>query len=105
MTLDVDGAAETYAVDSFQSSTAFTLGRTCATTFTAVDFALRPGLSERNTIYYSESDEPESWPVAQNNLILQADGTGTYAEDIVSLMSFGPTLYALSRRSCIALIQ
>lgn len=95
MTLDVDGAAETYAVDSFQSSTAFTLGRTCATTFSAVDFALRPGLSERNTIYYSEADEPESWPVAQNNLILQADGTGTYAEDIVSLMSFGPTLYAI----------
>lgn len=95
MTLDVDGADETYAVASFQGSTAFTLARTSATTFTSVDFALRPSLSERNTIYFSEADEPEAWPASQNYLVLQSDSTGSFDEGVVSLMSFGPSLYAL----------
>ena len=95
MTFDADGADETYATTAFSSSTAFTLARTSATTFSSVDFALRPSRYERNTIYYSEADEPESWPVEQNYFILQADSTGTYDEPVVALMSYGPTLYAM----------
>jgi len=95
MTFDADGADETYATTAFSSSTAFTLARTSATTFSSVDFALRPSRYERNTLYYSEADEPESWPVEQNYFILQADSTGTYDEPVVALMSYGPTLYAM----------
>lgn len=95
MTLDADGADETYITSAFSSSTAFTLARTSATTFSSVDFALRPSLYERNTIYYSGADEPEAWQTAQDYFILQADSTGTYDEGVVSLMSYGPTLYAI----------
>lgn len=95
MTLNPAGADETYIIDSFSSTSAFTLSRASETTFTGASYVLRPSLSERNRIYYSEAEEPEAWPVEQNYVELQDDAGGYYDEPISALMPMGPTLYVL----------
>ena len=62
---------------------------------TTSEYSLRPDETERNTIYYSEIDEPESVP-RTNKLTIQEQ---TEDEDeIVGLHSFGAYLYILKQR-------
>lgn len=55
-------------------------------------YAIRPPLSERKLIYYSESGLPEAWPPT-NTISLQEDG-----DDITGLFVRGSFLYLVEKR-------
>lgn len=60
-----------YTITAVGSATSITVSPAIDTTFSGVAYVARPARTERNTIYCSEPEEPESVPQSQNSCLVQ----------------------------------
>lgn len=60
-----------YKITAVGSTTSLTVTPAIDTTFSGVTYVARPDRYERNTIYASEPEEPESVPQGQNSVLIQ----------------------------------
>jgi hypothetical protein len=77
------------------SATSITVDTAVANTASGLSYAVFPATEERNQIYYSEVDEPESVHAA--NTIIVQENTGD-DDEITGLMPYGSYLYVLKNR-------
>lgn len=60
-------------------------------------YSIRPDPAYRNSVFYSEQDEPESVPISQNVVTVQQSG-GNDEDEMVGGMPFGSVAYLLFDR-------
>jgi len=96
----VDGGSKGHLIDSVGSTTSLTLAEETDEAWSADTFAIRSSPTERNAIYFSEVDEPESVP--RTNVIDMQENTDD-DDEITGLMPFGAVLYILKSRHVYAL--
>lgn len=89
--MQIDGEPSTFTILSAGGST-YTLDPKPAITLAARRYAIRPPECERNAIYYSEPDEPQSVP--RTNIITIQEQVED-EDEIVGIHSFGAYLYIL----------
>jgi hypothetical protein len=93
--IHIDGELEPYEITGYTTPTALVVGRIMGDTASSLAYAITPPPSDRNKIYYSEPDEPESVPVT--NVITVQENTDD-DDSIVGAMPFGSVLYVLKER-------
>jgi hypothetical protein len=98
--LYVQGASQAYLIDSVGSGTSLTLSKAAAESVSTTTYAIRPSPSERNSLYFSETDEAESVP--RINVIEVQENTDD-DDEITGLMPFGAVLYVMKNRHCYSL--
>lgn len=99
--LYVDGATRSYTIAS-SAATSITLTEPYeGPVGTGLSYAIRPPISERSLLYFSEPDSPEAVPIIQNVIGVQ-ENTGD-DDEIVGLMPRGRYLYILKERQIIQL--
>ena len=84
-----------FEVESIDSSTEISVYPEVPESVTTVHHSIRPAETERNKIYYSEVDEPESVPLTN---VLTVQEQSDDEDEIVGLHSFGSYLYILKER-------
>ena len=87
----VVGATKPYKVSAFGSTTSITISETAAETVSSgAKYVLLPPPNERNAIFFSHRDEPES--VHANNVITLQENVRDN-DEIVGLIPFGSLMY------------
>lgn len=91
--LIVDG--KQYPISAVASATELTITGYQGASFSGSSYVIVPAGEERNTLYYSEQDEPESVPAT--NIVAVQENTGD-DDEITGLMPEGANLYVLKER-------
>lgn len=86
----MEGDSRGREITAFSSTAGITVSPVASSTLTDVNFVIKTAPSERNVIYFSEVDEPESVPQSQNQFLIQENGE--YQDDIVGGFSDAGTL-------------
>jgi len=86
-----------FTIVTVTDETHFTVSPAPAATFAGVSYAARPARTERNTVYFSEPEEPESVPQAQNNIMVQYTQADE-DDEIIGGFAMPSALYALKTR-------
>lgn len=90
------GSTIGYRISAYSSATSMTLEAAYSgTNLTGVAYEIRVDPAERNLIYFSEPEEPESVPQSQNQFLIQ-ENTGEY-DEIVGAYPSDTSLYILMR--------
>lgn len=92
--LYINGETKPYLISS-ASGTSITLSEAAANTASGKSYAIRPAPVERGQIYYSEPDEPESWPAIN---VLPIPDSPDDDDEITGLMTTVSALYVLKER-------
>jgi hypothetical protein len=87
-----------YKITAVGSATSVTVTPGIDTAFTGVTYVARPNRTERNTIYASEPEEPESAPQSQNGVLIQYSAEDD-DDEIVGGFSNSRGLFVLKNRS------
>jgi hypothetical protein len=91
----IAGDSVAYDISAFASATSISLSAGHVGNLAGAAYAILTDPAERNVIYYSEAEEPESVPVSQNNFLLQENNGEE--DDLVGGYSVGQTLYLCQR--------
>ncbi len=91
----IQGETGLRLIASVGSTTSITLDVAASSTQSGVEYAIIPSPEERNQVYYSEVDEPES--MSSLNVVSLQNNTGD-DDEVTGLMPMGPYLYVLKNR-------
>lgn len=86
----IEGDSRGREIVSFSSTTGITVTPVASGDLTDAAFVIKTAPAERNVIYFSEVEEPESVPQSQNQFLIQENGE--YQDDIVGGFSDTGTL-------------
>jgi hypothetical protein len=91
----LDDEEKPYLITARGSATSLTVSEAVANTASGVSYAIRPPPVERGQIYYSEPDEPESWPAIN---VMSIPDSPNDDDEITGLMCTVSVLYVLKER-------
>lgn len=91
----IDGEIESFLITSRSSATSITIEKFPANTASGKSYIIAPSPDERNRLYFSEVDEPESVP--PTNTITIQENTGDN-DQITGLLPHGSNLFVFKNR-------
>jgi hypothetical protein len=91
----IEGETKPYVVASVTDSNTLVLTEAAVTSAAGLTYTIAPSPDEKNKLYFSEVDEPES--VSRTNDVIVQENTGDN-DFITGLMPYGSALYVLKER-------